>query len=40
MFEMMMQQKDEKIAKLEKNQNKVAWLIVSAVIVALLALVV
>lgn len=39
-FEMKLQDREEQIKKLEKNQNKVAWLILSAVIVAVLALVI
>jgi Sec7-like guanine-nucleotide exchange factor len=46
-FDMMMTEKDEKIKtfgetikKLESNQNKIAWLIITAVVVAVLALVI
>lgn len=39
-FELKLQEREEQIKKLERNQNKVARLILSAVIVAILALVV
>lgn len=39
-FEIKLEDREKKIQKLEKNQNKVARLILSAVIVAVLALVI
>jgi hypothetical protein len=35
-FEIKLKDREDQIRKLEKNQNKVAWLIVSAVIIAVL----
>lgn len=39
-MELKLMDREEQIKKLEKNQNKVAWLILSAVIIAILWLVV